>query len=268
MYIRTLPTIYLGEPPKEPPKAQPALQTTFASKVITFKDAKATCQSTNCALFVPSSLRDQPKLDVLVFFHGLDTCSPKYKSDPQNVINNFKLADQVNKAARKAALVVPLVKFTSSDRDLGFIRSAWSAAYLNSLVEEVLDQIGKSSRVRPSLDRLILAGHSAGFEILIPLAEQFVCGQPETKKGALAKLGRVIAFDIPHISRHVDALVDWARAVPSVQFTLVFANDGGTPPTVWNAWRARNRTVKLPSNLIEQKPAHGHCQLPPNHLTF
>jgi hypothetical protein len=268
MYMRTLPTICLAEPPKDPPKGQPALQTTFVSNVITFKDAKNNCQSTKCALFVPGSLRDQPKLDVLVFFHGLDTCSPKYQSDPQRIINNFKLADQVNNASRKAALVVPLVMFNSGDRNSGFIRAAWSAAYLNSLVEEALIEIGNRSRVRPTLDRLILAGHSAGYEILIPLAEQFACGQPETKKGALAKLAKVIAFDIPHASRHVDALVDWARILPSVQFTLVFANDGGTPPTVWKTWRANNRTVKLPTNLTDQKPAHGHCQLPPNHLTL
>lgn len=266
MYIRTLPSMYLGEPPKDPPKAQPALQTTFDSKVITFKDASNKCHSTKCALFVPSSLRDQLKMDVLFFFHGLDTCKPKYLADPQNIINSFKLADQINNAGRKAALVVPLVRFNAGDR--GFIRAVWSAAQLNSLVEEVLDEIKKSSIVRPTLDRLILAGHSAGYEILVPLAEQFLCHQAETKNGALAKLSRVIAFDIPHHSTHVDALVNWARIVPSVQFTLVFANDGGKPPTIWKAWRDKYKTVKLPTNLTEQNPPHGHCQLPPNHLTL
>jgi hypothetical protein len=101
-------------------------------------------------------LRNQPKIDVLVFFHGLDTCKLKHNFDPTLVVKNFRLDDQVENAARKAALAAPIVIWNKEDRSSGIIRAAWSAAYLSALVEEVLDQIGKSSRVRPGLRRLIL----------------------------------------------------------------------------------------------------------------
>lgn len=263
MYIRTLDGwgVGLGQP-KPPPKSPPlALQKSFTSNVVVYKDSAGTCRSTNSAISVPSALRDLPKIDLFVFFHGLDTCDPNYFSDPQLVVNNFRLADQVDKAARKAALVVPLVVFLNADRQAGVIRSAWSAAYINAFVEEALDEIGKSSRVRPDLDHLIIGGHSAGFEILVPLAEQFDCGTAETKKGALSKLSKVLAMDIPHVGRHAQALVDWANSRSAVQFLLVFAQSG-TPPSVWNDWRTKTAKVPLPNNMTVLNMKNEHCELP------
>lgn len=263
MYIRTFDGWGggLGQPKAPPKSPPPALQKSFTSSVVVYKDSAGTCQSTNCAVSVPSSLRDLPKIDLLVFFHGLDTCDPHYASDPQRVVNNFRLADQVDKAARKAALVVPLVSFVTADRQSGVIRAAWSAAYLNAFVEEALNEIGKSSRVRPDLDHLIIGGHSAGYEILVPLAEQFDCGTAETKKGALAKLSKVLAMDIPHGERHAKALVDWASSRSSVQFFLVFAQSG-IPPSVWDQWRTKTAKVPLPKNITVLNMKNEHCELP------
>ena len=269
MYVHTYDgrEIGLGEPqpPKTPPPPPP-LQKTFISNIIAYKDAKEKCQSTNCAIYVPSVLRDQAKVDLVVFFHGLDTCSPTYDADPQKVVKNFRLDYQVENATRKAALVVPLVLWNSPDRNQGFIRSAWSAAYLNAFVEEVLDEIGKSSKVRPSLDHLIIVGHSAGYDIMVPLAEQFDCNVAETKKGALQKLSKVIAMDIPHADRHCKALEDWARSRPALKVFLVFSK-AGTPPDVWTAWRKKNAKVPLPSNIQQWNMLNDkHCVLPWKYL--
>jgi hypothetical protein len=177
----------------------------------------------------------------------------------------FRLIEQVDNATRQTALVVPLVPFTVADRNFGFIRAAWSAACLNSFVEETLDEIGRSSRARPSLDRLIIAGHSAAFEILTPLAEQFDCGAKETTRGAMSRLSKVLALDIPHSERQAKALEDWARKRPFVEFILVFAKLG-TPPAVWKWWRTKMKNVPLPKNVQVINTKDGHCKLPENYL--
>ncbi len=255
----------LGFPPPLPTEHQIALRQGFNSTVVTYKNAAQTCHSTRCAIYVPSELRHQPKIDLMVFFHGLDTCPTKYGDDPWRVIQMFRLIEQVNSAARKVALVVPLVPFNTTDRNFGFIRAAWSAACLNSFIEETLDEIGRSSRVRPSLDRLIIGGHSAGFEILVPLAEQFDCGAAETSKRAMSRLSKVLALDIPHSERQAKALEDWARSRRFVEFILVFAQFG-TPPTVWQWWRTKMAKVPLPNNVQVVKTKDSHCKLPENYI--
>jgi hypothetical protein len=257
----------LGFPPPLPSERQLALRTKFTSSVITYKNSAANCIATNCAIYVPSELRNQPKIDLLLFFHGLDTCTPHYNLDPNLVIKNFQLIEQLNKSSRKVALAVPMVPFIKADRDGGFIRTGWSAAYLNSFVEEILQEIGKFSRVRPSVDKLILSGHSAGYDILIPLAEQFDCGNAETRKGALAKLSKVLALDIPHGPRAAKALVDWARSRRFVQFSLVFA-EKGDPPTAWQAWRKANPNVSLPANMQVTNTKDQHCELPAKYINM
>ena len=267
MYVRTPQDVRLGLgfPPPLPKEHQVALRQGFNSAVVTYKNAEQKCHATRCAIYVPSALRHQPKIDLVVFFHGLDTCPMKYGSDPWRVVQMFRMIEQIDNAARKAALVVPLVPFNNPDRDFGFIRAAWSAACLNSFVEETLDEIGRSSRVRPSLDRLIIAGHSAGFEILTPLAEQFDCGAAETNRRAMSRLSKVLALDIPHNERQAKALEDWARSRRFVEFILVFAKFG-TPPTVWKARRTKMANVPLPKNLQVLNTNDGHCKLPENYL--
>ena len=267
MYVRTREELgfSLGFPPF-PKSPQSAVRTKFTSSVITYKDGRGQCRSTDCSIYVPSALRNQPKIDVLVFFHGLDTCKPKHSFAPRQVVKNFRLDDQVDNAARKAALAVPVIFWNKEDRNSGIIRAAWSAAYLNAFVEEVLDQIGQSSGARPNLGRLILAGHSAAYDILTPLAEQFDCGVPETKKGALGSLYKVLAMDTTYRPQDAKALEQWARNRRIAQFILVLSK-AGDPPNVWKNWRDPKRNpmakVPLPGNLqVHNMTKDGHCDLP------
>ena len=285
MYIRTPERLGLGlgfppPPPKsqhewqKPTLPQPALQETFTSSVIVYKDKDGSdkCQSTNCSIYVPSALRNQPQIDMLVFFHGLDTCMPKHNFDPALVVKNFRLDDQVDKAARKVALAVPIVwwgAFGTKDRLLRVmnIRTAWSAANLNAFVEEVLSEIGKFG-VRPKLGHLILAGHSGAYDILTPLADQYDCRVAEATKGALAKLRKVLAMDTTYGLQHAKALEKWAHNRGDVQFRLVLGNSvkPGEPPTVWQSWMNTRGKGKFPGNLTVLKTNDGHCVLPSNYV--
>lgn len=274
MYVRTLERLGLGLGQLSPPPQLPLRILTFSSSVIVYKDKDGDdqCRLTNCSIYVPSALRNQPKIDLLVFFHGHDTCPTKHDFIPSRVVNNFQLDDQVDKAKRKVALVVPSVFWRydghPNGSDLKNIRVAWSAANLNAFVEEVLDKIGNYG-VRPKLGHLILAGHSRAYDILTPLADQFDCGVPETKKGALAKLDKVLAMDTTYGwgFEHAKALEKWARQFEAnpkpVQFILVLSN-GGTPPKVWKKWREKmdKAKVKLPTNLkVHTMTKDDHCAI-------
>ena len=271
MYIRTLDGLGIGLGEPAPAKVQqPAIRKKFTSDVVAYKDSTGKCQSTNCGIYVPSALRNPKEIDLLVFFHGLlDVCDSKHQFDPDNVIKKFRLDVQVDSDPR-LALAVPIVLWNSQDRRSGIIRSAWSAAYLNGFAEEVLGQIGKSYGVRPQLGRLILAGHSAAYDILTPLADQFECGVAETKKGALGKLDRVLAMDTTYHTQDAKALEQWARAIPSAKFTLVFSKSDPSP-SIWRDWENKRRKVtgqdKRPSNLaVFQHPQFRHCGLPGSFL--
>ncbi len=270
MYVRLHEELGLGFGKPPGPRSQlPALRKKFISSVVTYKDSDGQCRSTDCAIYVPEVLRNQSKINVVIFFHGLDTCKPKHNFDSVQVMKNFRLDDQVDAAPRKAALAVPVILWKKEDRSSGIIRAAWSAAYVNAFVEEVLQQIGQSSRVRPSLGRLILAGHSAAYDVLTPLAEQFDCGVEETRKGALAKLDRVLALDTTYRLQDAKALEQWARKLestrPDVQFWLTLSKSGD-PPNVWKYWEnTRKKTmgkVELPGNLMINNMPEEHCDLP------
>lgn len=119
MYVRTLesPGLGLGQPPPQP------LSLMFRSKVIpTYKDNDRKPLSTDCSVYVPSALRNKKEIDVLVFFHGFDTCIPLHNFNPFKVVKNFRLDAQVGdqsplkaKSHGKHAKTRAAVNFALSD---------------------------------------------------------------------------------------------------------------------------------------------------------
>ena len=260
MYLRTLesPGPGLGQPS---PALQP-LSLMFRSKSIpAYKDQSGNNQSTDCSVYVPGSLRNKKEIDVLVFFHGDDSCSPRHSFNPYKVVKNFRLDAQVDQGQREVVLAVPVVYWKAGTSNN--ITGIWSAARLNAFVEEVLDQIGTCG-VRPGLRRLILAGHSHAHAILTPLAREFDAAVADTTRGALAKLAEVWDMDTT-FRTHAQALVKWARKLETdknkpVRFTVVLAKEGD-PPKIWKD-TIEKRNVKLPQNLRVCKTNGKHCDLP------
>jgi hypothetical protein len=208
---------------------------------------------------------------VLVFLHGLlDVCDSAHNFDPDNVIKKFQLDVQAD-TPPQVALAVPIVFWNSEDRRSGIIRAAWSAAYLNAFVQEVLNEVAKSSGLSRVLGRLIFAGHSAAYDILTPLADQFDCGVPETKKGALAKLERVLALDTTYRTQDAKALEQWARNLGAAQFILVFSKRDPSP-AVWKGWEKTRKKmtgqVERPKNLqVFNMLRDEHCDLPRRYVS-
>lgn len=269
VYLRTLDGAELGWIPTIPSKwPQRELRKRFVSKVVTYKDSAGNFQSTKYSIYVPGKVRNPFQMDLLIFFHGLIPVCDSEHNDPNRIIKGFRLDVQVD-SDPQLALVAPIVLWNKKDRSEGIIKAAWSPAKLNAFVEEALDQIGTANGVRPQLGRLILVGHSAAYDILTPLAEQFDRGAAETKTGALAKLERVVAMDTTYRERDAEALEKWARNLTNAVFNLVQSKSDGSV-AVWQNWlKARIAAGhNLPNNLrVFHNVAVDHCHLPTNFLT-
>jgi hypothetical protein len=239
-----------------------------------YNDQYGKSQSTDCSVYVPSRLRNTKAVNLLVFFHGDDSCPPPHSFNPYKVIKTFRLDTQVDNGQREVVLAVPVVYWKAGTS--ANVAGKWTAARLNAFVEEVLDEIG-SAGVRPTLNRLILAGHSHAYAILSPLAQEFVNDVADTTKGALARLGEVWALDSTYGLGHAQAVKKWADKLPNVQFTVVLSEVGFNPRTVnckvfqrgdppikgWVCAIERPK-VALPANLAGnvKKVSAGHCALP------
>ncbi|MDN3514161.1 MAG: hypothetical protein NG747_07155 [Candidatus Brocadia sp.] len=278
---KTAGSEFVEDAPKTPP---PPLSFQFTSTVIrNYKDENGTNRSTNCAVAVPEAARNKKEIDLLVFFHGLDTCDPSHDFDARKVMKNFELDTQVDTSKREVALAVPAVYWVRLNKEKTNeveveenkenIRKAWFAAQINAFVEEVLDKIGEKSSDRPSLRRLILAGHSRAYDILTPLANEFVRRGADTIKGALTKIEKVLALDTTYGLNHAGILRKWADKLGTVKFLLVLSTRGYDPKKndcstfTWNDppikyWDCAMQGVKLPANLEVKKVSEKHCQLP------
>jgi hypothetical protein len=221
------PRMRRGAPRAPPPTAVGHWLIPYTSGAIPkYRDAKGKLQSTICAVCVPNAAWRQAVIDLLVFFHGdqINTAgSPcKHDFDPEKVIRGFQLDAQIHGSGRKVALAVPVIHWKSGETgNSDNFRGKWSAENLNKFVEEVRGEIGKQSGVKPTLGRLIIAGHSHAYAILTPLALEFYRGVPATNEGVLAKLNEVWALDSTYGTQHARALDSWARTLPKGRFIAV-----------------------------------------------
>lgn len=236
-----------------------------------YRDEKGKLRSTLCAVCVPNAAWRQTAIDLLVFFHGDQIDNPKspckHDFDPGKVIRNFLLDAQIDASGRQVAVAVPVVHWIRGNSDN--LRGIWTAENLNKFVEEVRNEIGRQSGIKPTLRRLIIAGHSHAFAILNPLADEFYRGAGATKEGALAKLSDVWALDSTYGADGSSArkLDGWARPLPETRFIAVLWK-GRAPDRGWDSYLDNlKRLRKLPpSNLKRCRVGEEHCVIPTKYV--
>ena len=179
-------------------------------------------------------------------------------------------AREIDSSGRKIALAVPTMHWIAGKS--GNVLGKWTAANFNQFAEEVLDQIGKQSGVKPKLGSLIIAGHSHAYAILTPLACEFEQNAADTTKGSLAKLAQVWALDTTYSQAHTHALEVWARKRPAVQFIAVLYKKG-TPASQWKSYFTAEEyctaEFKRPPNLthcIVNDGEDTHCLMPSKYV--
>src|SRR5215831_5493034 len=224
-------------------------------------------RSTACSVYVPNAAWKQSVIDLLVFFHGDPGPCSQFDPNPMNTRLKFGLDRQINGSGRRVALAVPAVHWIRGKSKN--LQGKWTAENLNKFVEEVRDEIGKQSGVKPTIGRLIIAGHSHAFAILNPLADEFYHGAEATKEGALAKLSDVWALDSTYGADGISArkLDAWARALPEARFIGVLWK-GRAPDLGWDSYlnnlgRLRKRP---PPNLKRCRVGEDHCTIPTKYI--
>jgi hypothetical protein len=257
----------------------------FVSRAIPqYRDAKGKLQSTSGAVCVSDAAWRQTAMDLIVFFHGDQIDAPgnpcKHDFDPEKIVRNFRLDAQINGTGRKIAIAVPVIHWTRGES--GFARTAaraddrfpgkWSAENLNKFIEEVRDEIGQRSGVKPTITRLIIAGHSHAYAVLSPLAAEFNRGIAATKAGALTRLSEVWALDSTYGTGSVSALDAWARALPRGRIIAVLNRDRSAGCTLngyfkpVECWGDYYRSRRPPPNLKMCKVGEPHCVIPTKYI--
>lgn len=254
-------------PRLKPPMPGRWLTPFTSSSIPKYNDAAGKLQSTACSVYVSDAAWKEKTIDLLVFFHGdAGPCSDKFNPDTKNNSKKFGLDAQIHGSGRKVALAVPVVHWIAG-KSANVLRK-WTAANLNKFVEEVLVEIGKQSGVKPTLGRLIIAGHSHAYAILTPLACEFDQGAPATKVGALARLDEVWALDSTYASLHVHAFDVWARLLGSGRFIAVLYKKG-TPLSHWKRYYNTQGYCSSgfkPPNLRMCIVDEGHCVIPTKYI--
>ncbi|MFN8490555.1 MAG: M23 family metallopeptidase [Caldilineaceae bacterium] len=247
--------------PQAPASASPANY--LGGKLWTFA---AKTLPTRVAVFCPQAALSLREVEVLVYAHGLLNGCKRPKIIPAGMITDvpFKLGDIVAASGRPIVLVVPYLDWTNPGGESAFGRERrrWHAlgkpAYLNSLVAEVLAELGRvQSSATPALRNLVIAGHSRAYDFLEPLAHAHA--DPQMQQGALARLSEVWAFDSTYAG-NVSKWLSWLKVNPGLKASI-FYRPGSATETVGNHFY-RRRSERLKVVPVRE----GHCLVPATRL--
>ncbi|MEP7123610.1 MAG: SH3 domain-containing protein [Byssovorax sp.] len=229
---------------------------------------RAKTLAVDIAVFLPEAADAASDVDVLVYAHGLNVCSPVAKTPPLSFVTDapFNLAKVVDATKRPVVLVVPFfdwehlsangMAFGGSHHKLGI------PANLNGVVAEVLAQVGQHRTAgAPGISSLILAGHSRAYDFLNPLAA--ASADPQMATGALARLTQVWGLDTGYVCSPIQTWSTWMKSNPELEVTMDY--------------RAGTQTASCGQQFAAMVPASGgrlsvhvakeeHCAVPGTEL--
>lgn len=218
------------------------------------------------AVFVPRAALGRPDVDVLVFAHGLLGGCRRPRRVPAGFVTDrpFDLGRVVDATNRPVVLVVPALDWTDpgGQHAFGPRHPRWHALghprALNALVARALDDVGRVLGGHPPAVReLMIAGHSRAYDVLEPLVHHR--HDPAMADGALARLGRIGAFDTTY-GGDVDAWLDWLSLNPRLS-VQVYYRPGTPTATVGDAFLALRRP-----RLEVTRVSDEHCDVPAHRL--
>ncbi|WP_457332932.1 D-alanyl-D-alanine carboxypeptidase family protein [Rhizobacter sp. P5_C2] len=167
------------------------------------------------AVFLPKAALGQSNVDLLFHVHGLLVGASLPPKPPGGFITAtpFRLGALVDDSALPMVLVVPAMNWNAPGgvTAAGQKHPRWSAlaqpARLNALIAEVLADVARVQGLgqAPSLQRLVVSGHSRAYDFLEPL--RALHADAQMNQGALAHLAQVWAFD----STYAGDPAEWKR---------------------------------------------------------
>lgn len=234
------------------------------------------------AVLVTRAARTASQVEMLVYAHGLDLCKPVLKDRPMTFITGrpFKLGDLVEASGRPMVLVVPFLDWERlAQNGMAFGRKWHKLAkpeIFNRVASEVLEQVravtGRAAA--PTLQRLIVAGHSRAFGFFDALAHAHATA--EMRQGALGRLTHVWALDTTYTAPIAEWRA-WLRSRDDFNVTVVYRH---------GSYRTRTAEIKALATGVRGKQFDvlaaesrgrlsvipvaagqvGHCEIPAAYL--
>ena len=179
------------------------------------------------AVYVTQAARSSSQVEMMLFAHGLDLCKPVIKDRPATFITErpFKLGELVEATGRPIVLVVPFLDWERLDANRMAFGRKWhrlaQPATFNQVAAEALEQARAitGSAAPPTVQRLILAGHSRAYGFFDALAHEHA--SPHMRTGALSQPTHVWALDTTYSAPIADWRA-WLRSREDLQATVVF----------------------------------------------
>lgn len=195
----------------------PASLRTFTAKALGVK----------VAVLVTTAAQGAREVEMLVYAHGLDLCRPVRGKRPATFITDppFQLGKLVEASGRPIVLVVPFLdweRLAANDMSFGkkWHRLAQPDVF-NRVAEEALEQVRAMTGAAspPTLQRLILAGHSRAYGFFDALANAHA--SPQMRSGALGRPLHVWALDTTYSAPIADWNA-WLRSRADLRIAVVY----------------------------------------------
>jgi hypothetical protein len=130
-----------------------------------FYSAKEHYSDSTVAIFIPKGFRETDRLDFVVHFHG-------WNNHVENVLRHYELINQFVESQRNAILVVPQGPRDASDSFGGKLEDTNGFKVFMSEVSETLRKKSALKKKDFAMGRIILSGHSGGYEVMSSIVER------------------------------------------------------------------------------------------------
>jgi hypothetical protein len=171
--------------------------------------AKDHYSDSTVAIFIPKGFRETGKIDVVVHFHG-------WKNNVAGVLQQYKLIEQLIESGRNAVLAVPQGPRDAADSFGGKLEDPDGFKRFMADVAETLRQGSALKNKDFAVDRIILSGHSGGYEVISSIVE---CG------GLSDQVREVWLFDA--LYAQTEKFVAWFDRQHG-RFIDIYTEHGGT----------------------------------------
>jgi hypothetical protein len=172
------------------------------------------------SVLATKAARQASQVEVLVFAHGLDVCEPILKPRPETFVTErpLNLGALAEASGRPIVLIVPFLDWENLCKNNMSFGPKWhklaQPENLNGVVAEALERVGT-----PTIQRLVLAGHSRAFGVFDALARAHA--NPQMTTGALSRLTHVWALDSTYTSPVTDWMA-WLRSRTDLRITMIY----------------------------------------------
>lgn len=226
---------------------------------------EARAWATRVAIYCPAAAASGP-VTLLFYVHGhLAPCGTP-RLVPEGLITDppFAFDRLIADSKQPVVLIVPHMKWATPGGSAvwGAEHARWHAlarpATLNALLAEAVQELARERGGKaPTIERLIVAGHSRAYDFLEPLAHSR--GELALREGVLARLAQVWAFDTTYAGQ-VDRWTAWLAADNRLRVTMFYRPHGDTRAVGNRFYAARG------GRLDVQRVEEGHCAVPARRL--